>query len=181
MNLITSSGPVQQEPINIVADVIAHIQQDASAVALACREHTTNKINRTKSRNGAFAQMLMYNSISTTRGEINPMDVCTKEQTRMRVKTACCDSRDESSTWFLGQDTGLPTDAEIYIADTEQTQHFSTVPITTAVSSASHERATWRAARLIQTAWRRCMCDPDYLLCRNRLLREIQDLIEVGV
>lgn len=40
-----------------------------------------------------------------------------------------------------------------------------------------HAIARFNAARLIQRAWRRAVCDPRYAACRRRLVRELDELV----
>jgi hypothetical protein len=49
-----------------------------------------------------------------------------------------------------------------------------------AIYNVLDELSTWRnrhyAARKIQRAWKRCVTDPEYTVCKNRLLREFAEL-----
>lgn len=86
----------------------------------------------------------------------------------------CCSSQDECSTWFLGQESGLPSVKEVYPVFEEQALYYTAIPITDAVFSVKKDRSACK----IQKAWRTAICDPKHLICQKRLVGEFMELIE---
>lgn len=126
-------------------------------------------VGKTRKNSGGLTQLICYGSPDMFK-RLQPM--YTPIVPPEWHHGACCNSQNEVSTWFIGQESGMPHRDDVYPFVADQALYFSVFPVTVAVCSATRERAACR----IQKAWRRAITDPKRFFCQKRLFQEFTEL-----